>query len=591
MCSTENMTKINWHMRYSLKLKTSLIAVSVILLSTLLCGTLVIQIVVRQLKEDTIQSADLNARLAVQQMEELFSHIQQAYYNVLYDSKIQQWLTDPETDHYLDSFRQKMDTVLMSSNGSVYSVYIKNFQDSQVLTTDFQTWLPAGDYGGTPSPGTFTVPEIVIQDQFSRMANSKVVSLVGQIYQHGFGSPLGWLSVNTQLSTFTAILREDHYYEAAPILLADTQGGIITTGKTDIPKDLVQLALAANTGDIIEHGGEEYLAVAAQTRSYQWQYRKLLPESLIFAQINYLSSVLLVIFLLFSVVIFLGLYHVLDYITTPIYELSDQVRSYRQSREAGGKWNGTFKTQRKDEFAYLYQSLQEMTQHIDYLIDEEYKAQLYKKETQLRIFRNGVDPHFLYNILDSLLWTIKFGNYRGAEQVLQSLSVFLHHVLNFNKDFVSVKAMKEELSRYCELSCFLKDDTIHWSVEFEDGILEWSVPSMLIQPLVENCFKHAFNGRKEGTILITGGEEAGELVFRVQDNGTGMTDEQRQKLLDYLDSYDFNKESQHFGLASVHQRLKLYYGEGYGLDIATTPGEGTVTRIRLPLKKLTENIE
>ena len=585
------MKKINQRVLYSLKLKTTLIAVSVILLSTLLCGALVISMVTQQLKEETIQSAELNAQLAVRQIEERFSQIHQAYSNMVYDMNIQRWLTAPELDSGLEELRQKLDAVLMSSSQSIYSIYLKSFREDKIMTTDFQSWLPARGYGGSPTPGVFAPPELVIQDQFSRSARGKIISVVGTVYEGSFGEPLAWLSVNTQLSAFTAILREDHYYESAPILLADAQGEIITTGITEVPEALLELALEASTGDIVEYEGETYLAVAAQTGSHHWQYRKLLPEREIFAEIHNLTNNLLAIFLVFLVVVFFGFYHVLNYITTPIYELSNQVRSYRQSRETGGKWNGCFQTDRKDEFAYLYRSLLEMTQRIDTLIDKEYKAQLYKKETQLRIYRNGINPHFLYNILDSLLWTIKFGNYQRAEQVLQSFSLFLHHVLSSNKEYVSVAALREELDTYCELAAFLKDDEIRWSVEFEEGILKWIVPSMLLQPLAENCFKHAFQGRASGTVRITGGEENGELTFRVQDDGIGMTQEQRSKLLDYLDDYDFDKEKEHFGLASVHQRLRLYYGESYGLEITENPQGGSTVAIRLPIEKLSENVE
>lgn len=575
----------NCHLRYSLKFKTNLISISVIILSVTLCSWLLTDIVGKKLKDETVHSAQLNAQLVVQHLDEQFACMQQAYDSVLYDSQIQTYLLQPELDPLYQDIRKKMDTILMGSNYHVSSIYIKNFFNDRIYTTDFLTWQDSGGYGGNAQAGAFIAPELIVQKSFpcTSAPSCRFISLVGQIHQERFGEPLGWLSINTQINVFSTILGDDSSYEDAPLLLADQSGNVIVTGEVAFPTELVDSTVAASTGDTLDYGGERYLVIAAETDNFHWQYRKLLPESQILSDIYYLRRVLFIIFLLFSAVVFLGLYQVLNYITNPIYELSNQVRSYLQSENSPG----SFHTNRKDEFAYLYQSLQEMTERIDHLIDGEYKAQLYKKETQLRVYRNGLNPHFLYNILDSLLWTIKFEDYSRAEQILRDFSVFLHHVLNSNKEFISVPSMREELRTFCELSSFLKDDGISWSVEFTMETLAWDIPSFLVQPLVENCFKHAFNGREKGCISITGYVEGEDLVFRIQDDGVGMTAEQRQNLISYLDAYDFNKEDGHFGLASVHQRLKLYYGDAYGLDISTEPGAGTVTMIRLPIQQLT----
>lgn len=573
--------------RHSLKLKTSLIAVSVIALSMALCGRLMTAVVEKKLKEETIHSAALNAKLVVRHLDDQFAYMQQAYYGVLFDAQIQEWLLHPEDDPFFRGIREKVDTVIMASNYNVFSVYIKNFLNDLIYTTDFLTWQDSRGYGSEARSSAFTAPELVLQDSFSRTSSVNLVSLVGQIHRDKFGEPLAWMSVNAQISSFSTILRDDSYYEGAPLLLADQDGNVITTGKTGFPAEWISSAVAASTGDILQYGGENYLVVAAQTGNYNWQYRKLLPESDIFSGVYYLRVVLLVILLLFSVIVFLGLYQILNYITNPIYDLSNRAHSYRlNSRD--GKWGGSFHTERKDEFSYLYQSLQEMTERIEHLIDQEYKSQLYKKETQLRIYRNGVNPHFLYNILDSILWTIKFGDYPRAEQILQDFSVFLHHVLRSNREFISVRSMQEELRTFCELSSFLKDDSIAWEVQFTPDILQWMIPSFFVQPLVENCFKHAFNKREQGHIVITGNIAGDDLMFQVCDDGVGMTPNQCCALLAYLDAYDFNKESAHFGLASVHQRLKLYYGSTYGLDICTSPEKGTTITIKLPIAQLTK---
>lgn len=575
-------------LRHSLKWKTSLIVVTVLVSSMTLCGALLTEIVERKLKSETIHAAELDAKLAVQQLDDQFSYMQQAYYGVLFDTQIQEWLLSSNTDLLFDGMKNKLDTLLMASNYKVFSIYVKNFRNNMLYSTEAMSWLQSANYGDEPDESAFTSPKLEFSKSY--INSTKLISLSGQMRKDDFGEPLAWISVNVQQALFTSILKDDDYYEDAMLLLMDNEGTPIAHGSVPVPDDLVQDVFIAQTGDVINYAGERYLMVAAQTENYQWQYRKMLPESQIFSEVYRLRTVLLIVLLLVGLILGIVMYQILHYITDPIYELSDRVRSYRlQSKD--NKWEGSFHTNRQDEFAYLYQSLQEMTERIDQLIDQEYKAQVYKKETQLRIYRNAINPHFLYNILDSLLWVIRFGNYQKAEQILQNFSVFLHHVLSVNKEYVSVAAMREELSTFCELSAFLKDDMIRWDVCFEPEILDWNIPSFLVQPLVENCFKHAFRGRKNGTVEITGKRQENDLLFQVKDDGVGMSAPQREELITYLNTYDFNKEDEHFGIASVHQRLRLYYGEKYGLEIESQPQCGTMVRLRIPISELKHNNE
>lgn len=574
--------------RHSLKLKTSLITVTVIVISMTLCGALLTNIVEKKLKEETIGSEELNAQLMSRHIEDQLYYLRQAYFSIYFDSQIQDYVLHPEDDLFYQNIGAKIDTVLMSSNYNIYSIYLTSNSTGQIYTTDFRTWQDNNDPLLSSTLDGFVSPEVIVRSSFSQTSNDVLVSLTGQIYQENFGDPIGWLSVNTQLSVFTHILEEDFEDTECPRFIVDQDNNIITSYPETPSAELLQAALNTSSGSTVTYNDDEWLVISSGTDIYQWKYYKLIPEDEIFKEVYQLLEKLIVILLLFCVAVFISMFQTLNYITDPIYDLSEKVRSYRQHNQTQ-IWNGSFRTNRKDEFAYLYESLQDMTTRIDRLIDEEYKSKLYKKETQIRIYRNGINPHFLYNILDSIVWTIKFGNYEQAETILMNLSVFLHHVLNSNKEFISVSSMHEELSTYCTLASFLKDDSIQWSVEFDPAAKNWRVPSFLIQPLAENCFKHAFTGREKGSIQIRGVIQDDFLVFTVKDDGNGMSEEQVASLLNYLDNYDFERDTEHFGLASVHQRLKLYYGSDSGLIIKSSPGAGTVITVRLPVSKLSRD--
>ncbi|MEG1924837.1 MAG: histidine kinase [Ruthenibacterium sp.] len=570
-------------MTHSLRFKAGA-AITIVCCAALgMAGWTMTNLVETNLKKQAVHNAELEANVAVEQVDERLAYMQQAYYGITFDSSLERMLGDGENVGLREELPEKLETLLMTSNYNVYSIYVKDLNTGDVYSTEQQNWDRGGKWTEL-SEETLKRHQLIVQKGFYG-DSPLVLSLVGQMRRNYWDEPLAWVSVNTQIYEFHEILSQQSVYNDTLTFLATAQGELLADGRTKVPSEAICLAMDAPQGSIVSWDGTEYIVVGAKTEKYNLEYRQLIPEREVFAEIYSLRIVLFTILLGLSAIIFIALYKLLDYVTAPIYELSDVVHSYRQ-RGGNGKWTGSFKTTRKDEFAYLYQSLDEMTTRIDDLINRDYKSQLYKKETQLRAYRNGMNPHFLYNILDSIFWTMKFKDYTKAERMLQDFSSFLHHVLHESKEFVSLAEQAEELRAFCTLSSFLKDDTIAFSIEFPAEPWQYTIPSFLLQPLAENCFKHAFKEGAEGMVSIKGCLTEHALVFSVVDNGTGMSQETCALLRETLDRYDINQSTEHFGMASVHQRLLLYYGAEHGLQITSELGLGTTVSFSIPLDSL-----
>lgn len=571
-------------MIHSIKFKIFAVIVVVFILLMSLLSVGIGVVVESRMRKQAIGNATLEIQFATSQLDEQFKYMEQALYGIVLNKKLMAQLQDPVDYEEYQKILFDMEDTVFDSNYNLYSIYLLDEVNGYYLTTehleivrDRGRWIEDFDFEKYARP-------VIIYTQSYESNMAPLISLVGPIRKDYFGETVGWVSVNTLRYSFQKILYDDDkLYPNSIQIIADGNGKLVVSqGGADsqmLQDSLPQFA----SGATVELNGEDYLVMQGTTKQQGWTYTKLLPEREIFAEAYQIRTMLFLSMIAFSAIMLIFIYIMLGYVTTPIYELSEKIRRYRQN-DASSRVE--FKTTRKDEFSYLFQSLDEMTGRIDHLIDEVYRSKLYKREMQLRMYRNGINPHFIYNILDSILWTMKFGEYAKAQQILHEFSVFLHHTLHKSREFVSVSETAEELLSYCKLEAFLADDKITVSMDISPDLGTLMMPSFLLQPLVENCFKHAFKGCKQGEIAISGGTDGGEILFCVADNGRGMDKAELASLLCHIQEYDISRDKEHFGLASVHQRLNLYYGEQYGVQITSMPGEGTVLQVRLPRERL-----
>ncbi|WP_054023911.1 sensor histidine kinase [Bacillus sp. FJAT-28004] len=569
-------------MLHSIKWKTYFTIIAFFTITMAISGIIIYNIIESDLQKKAIHTANLEINFAIKQIDDQFKYLDQAYYAIAFDEEIIKELAKEPDEINYKRILTKLENMLFSTNYKVYSIYLKDIRSGVIVSTEESSilrhksgyWVEGFTREELKKPGL-----IHTRDLTTGVAS--LTALAGRVKKNYFEDSVALLSVNMLQYSFKEILVKDNIYPHSIQIISDQNNQVVVNSNNDDPAAVMVKIQEVSSGGRVMIDDQPYIVISGESEKYGWKYTKLLLEKEVFSGIYEIRKLLLFIAFVFSVVMLIFLYRQLDHVTAPIYQLSAMIKKYRQNSHE----KVVFKTDRKDEFSYLFQSLDDMVQRIDHLIDEVYKAGLYKKETQLRVYRNSINPHFIYNILDSIIWTMKFKDYNKATDIIQDFSRFLHHTLHESKEFISVSDMWAELIAYCKLESFLKDDLITFSIEFQEEIQQQRVPSFIIQPLVENCFKHGFKGRKQGHITIRGYTEGQELICIVEDDGIGMSEEALDALMDYVRNYDINVNRKHFGVASVHHRLKLYYGEEFGVNITSKLGEGTRIMVNLPIHR------
>lgn len=553
----------------SLKWKTFVIFVSVFLTALSATFFFVYRIVSEDLKELAVESASYEIEAAVRSLDHELEEMRNTFYVADFSKQIIGELQKPKDEINYQSILLYLED-LLSFSDNVYSIYLHDINNNVCLSTETMSFHRGntGWFGKyrREDGGLLTLTETLdITSSYNQM-----ISYIGEVKIDFFGDTVAWLSVNMLRHNVQQLIMEDKLYEGSIQYISDENGTVIA--KTEnFDENVYERAIEnGKNKTFISCDGEEYLYLVGMTRR-GCSYTKLIPKYEMFAGIREVGKILVACFLFFCALILLIAYRLLDYLTKPIYELSEKIRSYRQAEGV----SVVFKTDRKDEFAYLFKSLEDMTGHIDYLIDELYQRDLYKKEMQLKLYRASINPHFIFNILDSITWTLKFKDYKKVEKTLSCFADFFRASLTQNQDYVSIADTKRWLTSYCYLAGFLKDDNIRLVMEVDSELDDVRIPSLLIQPVIENSFKYAFEGNRPGEIRIRIDREGEILSVTIEDNGIGISEEEQEKLCRAMEVYDIHKSTKHFGLASVYQRLKLLYGEAAGFTFTSVQGEGT----------------
>ena len=231
-----------------------------------------------------------------------------------------------------------------------------------------------------------------------------------------------------------------------------------------------------------------------------------------------------------------------------------------------------------EEIEELDEGINKMARKISALLENVRQEKEMQHLTELQLIQAQVNPHFLYNTLDTIVWLIEGGMTDDAVEMISSLSIFFRTSLSKGNDIIPLSEEERHTLSYLEIQQYRYRDILEFEINIQKELSGNPVPKLSIQPLAENALYHGIKNRRgKGKILIEGREEEDALVLTVSDNGQGMTPERLHEVQEAIRT----GERAGFGLAAVAERIALYYGPGYGMKIFSEEGKGTTVEIRL----------
>jgi len=366
-------------------------------------------------------------------------------------------------------------------------------------------------------------------------------------------------------------------HESSFWIIYDANGRFLDAFGEDIGLDGYELDYQFQSStDIIVLQGMEYRTYHQKLTSDTWIVIGISPNYGIKELVDSLDYYVLLILLL-PIIVVLGFYLFTFKITKPLEEIRKKMKNV-QERDFDTKLPEYYER----EFYEISEGFNSMTDSIKSLIKEVYEKQLLIKEQELRFWQSQMNPHFVFNVLNSIALKAKMEN---NEELSHTISVFSQliqaKIYRSDQEEVQIKQELEYVNYYLEIQKFRFEEKISYSIEIEEELLDQCIPKLCIQPLVENAVLHGLEPKEgNGTIMIRGSRKENNIVIEVVDDGVGF--DCKEEILLPLKSTASDSSHNNVGLNNIHSILQLRFGSEYGLRIFSEKGKGTTVRLQMP---------
>ncbi|HHV28639.1 sensor histidine kinase [Acetivibrio mesophilus] len=508
--------------------------------------------------------------------------------NLQIQNKLENGDQDKPNDYFVDKdIVDTLKSIVTYSSNSAASIDLYLYISKKLYTSDY------GVYSEQPREVTDYYRELVdkkffLTDGYRKKLgflpdrNYEQITMIRPMYVLSTGAKSGVLAVNFDKYYIKNIIRSKSEYNN--MILDSSNNTMISTfiDKNVFVQEQIENLKSYFEGESGEKlcwiDGEKYVLVYDTSKYSGWKYVTLVPASSSMQQMTELRNSIFILFLIMNVVTAATLILLLS--KTVYRKLNRLIVSMRQLEK--GNFNIHIRHKDTDEFGFIYSRFNDMVEKIRYLFGELYTQKLLQKDAELKLLQSKINPHFIYNIFDNMNWLIQLERYEELEILVDSVSTYFKRSLNAGKDFISVADTLQQLESYVKIQKIRFKDRFECTFDFDDEIIEMMIPNFMLQPLLENAICHGVEPKTgESLIQVKGIRIRNKVFFTIEDDGAGINSDTLKKISDFL-ANDKVDEDNYFALANINRRIKLYYGEEYGLSIRSTESVGTKVTVIIP---------
>ncbi len=442
------------------------------------------------------------------------------------------------------------------------------------------------------NPGIFTVlgqPRERNITTHVRYKDNEIVSVARSITDEASGRVLGVIMIDLKLRSVSQAARNVTLGKSGYVMVTDAEGRSVYMPEhplvEQIPADWFK---SGDSGTFnAEADGKELLFLYQSSTFTGWRTVGVFPARESITEVRQIQFY--VVSFVFVVCLF-GLSTSLWFsrsIAQPIFRLMSYMRRAETGNLMSGRWSD-----RADEIGMLGRSFNRMLAQIRQLISLNELKERQKREAEMRSLQEHIKPHFLYNTLDTIHWMARKEGANDVSEMVGALSRLFRIGLSKGNDFLALHAELEHITSYLQIQQTRYRNRLQYELIVPDDIRELFVLKLLLQPLVENAIYHGIKGRRgPGKIRVEAKTEQGKLLLLIQDDGAGMSGERlaemKQLLASPMESVETaslpGKAGKSYGMLNVQARLRLTFGEEYGIVLDSKEGKGTCVTIVHPL--------
>ena len=399
---------------------------------------------------------------------------------------------------------------------------------------------------------------------------------------------IGSVSIRVDMDTMVSDLTRSLAEQDTIFLIYDDSEHIVYESNYGMNDFYLNQLENKNQGyQILELNDQPYFATYSEANDLAWTYVILVPYDNLFTVISKARTAVFITYLiLFFIMIFLG-FKFTGTIVNPIESLNRKMQKVQTGNLEQMSLTNEIDYP-KDEAGEMHENFQKMMQQIQYLIGENYKKQLLVKESEYKTLQAQVNPHFLYNTLESINWSAKIAGEKKISQMAESLGYVLRSSINMKDSLITLEEELSIVEHYLTIQRYRFEERLQFYKKVPEDLLNIQVPKFILQPIIENSIRYALQemiGICE--ISLVGERKGNRLELHLSDNGPGMDEEYVKQIR----KGNYEPKGTGLGLRNITERIKILFGEEYGLAITSEKGVGTFITIRIPIEGERENVQ
>ena len=513
--------------------------------------------------------------------------------NVSRDGEIQVQLRNPLPDSQQEMYKQRMNynynlnfknqyTVdidgiyVLGRNGAIFrsskgTLRKQEFREEewfkQVIETREELWL-------APHPGSDIIQNL----------DYLTISVVYPVKDRISSRILGVVVVDVRAESLNKIEDNGLVFEGKSYILDEDDKVIYSDQSNDEEEiDAVNHAFHENqadhtgTADKIEIGGKACLYSSMYLSNNGWKTVGIISDRQVFAPFERLRMAIIFAILVFGIIAVIFAWKGADNVSEPIKKVRTTMKQVEK-----GDFNVQLKIASQDEVGELAQSFNHMIEKIKRLMAQEQESQEKLRYAELKALQSQINPHFLYNTLDSINWMVRMGRNDKVEEMIDALSTFFRISLSKGRHFISIREELIHVEKYIMIQKVRYERIMESEICVPEEFFGYDIIKMTLQPLVENALYHGIKEKGEGGVIrITAEGQGDNIVFCVSDTGLGMSKEKLEKLQIMMDQ-GIDHDPDAYGIINVQKRIHMYFGTEYGLRFESEPGSGTSVYVTIP---------
>lgn len=419
----------------------------------------------------------------------------------------------------------------------------------------------------------------------NKLEDQEVVLTAGrQIIDPATNQKLGYLMIDVNSATFSTIYKSNSRNSSDAFFLLDQQGYIIASSPdkekigTQMDISFLDKVLSGDSGFFnLDWDGDSSIFSYNTSDKAQFKLISIIPLDSVLQKNNLIFNLTWNIALIGIILSAWVAYYLSTTVTKPLYKII-----YLMNEVESGNLDIRFNSRYNDDIGVFGNKFNRMLSRLKFSIQESYEKQVRMKEAELKALRAQINPHFLYNTLETVNWLARLNGSKDISKIVVSLGDIMRYSIKRGDNLVTVEEDIKQLKNYLEIQEFRYRDKFKSELQVDEALLKEWIPALIIQPLVENAMVHGLESKiDQGQILIRLNAAPQGIAILIEDNGAGMDAETLHKVNGNVEeSLSLNPSS--IGIENVRKRLYLSYGHDFNWTLRSKLGEGTRIEILLP---------